>query len=274
MCPDASRHGSTDRRLSAMISDEIAQHLRTARGALCDHPHLEEEAVHRARKTLKKVRAGLRLLEDAGADVPGGATALCRDVGRLLSDLRDTDVCLQTLDRLFSAPEEAPDRLVKKLQAARAKIHETDTPGSAARNAIAKDLEGLERILLGVKQKKAGDRSIRRAVKKTRAIGRRRYKKLQDCDSPEGFHDLRKAAKRELYQDRYLLQGAEPDERLQAVHRLTEHLGLQQDLVVLEQVAQSLDELSADLRRRIETAMRAEKDQAMAVAQTVYGERH
>ncbi|MDH3914597.1 MAG: CHAD domain-containing protein [Chromatiales bacterium] len=274
MCPDASQSGPHARRLSASISDEIACHLRTARDALCGHPHLEEAAVHTARKTLKKIRAGLRLLEDAGAEVPAGSTALCRDVGRVLSELRDTDVCLQTLARLYPAPEEAPDGLVTKLKTRRAELHETDTPGSDARQAIAMDLEGLERILLGVHRKKARDKPIKKALEKTRAIGRKRYSKLGDSPSPERFHDLRKAAKRELYQGRYLLRGAAPDKRMETVHRLTEHLGLQQDLVVLGQVAEALDELSADLADRIDNGIRAEKEKAMTLAKKVYGKRH
>lgn len=273
MCPDASQSGPHARRLSASISDKIACHLRTARDALCGHPHLEEAAVHTARKTLKKIRAGLRLLEDAGAQVPAGSTALCRDVGRVLSELRDTDVCLQTLARLYPAPDEAPDGLVTKLKTRRAELHETDTPGSHARQAIAIDLEGLERILLGIHRKEARDKPIKKALEKTRAIGRKRYRKLSDSPSPERFHDLRKAAKRELYQGRYLLRGAEPDKRMETVHRLTEHLGLQQDLVVLGQVAEALDELSADLADRIENGIRAEKEKAMTLAKKVYGKR-
>jgi len=274
MCPDVSQSGPSGHRMSASISSEIARHLQIAREALCGHPHLEETAVHTARKTLKKIRAGLRLLEDAGAEVPGGAAALCRDVGRLLSELRDTDVCLQTLARLYPPPEEAPDGLVTKLDIRRHELHETDTPGSAAREAIASDLEGLELILLGVHRGKARDQSICEALEKTRAIGRKRYRKLSDSASPECFHDLRKAAKRELYQGRYLLQGAAPDQHMETVHRLTEHLGLQQDLIVLSHVAEALDELGTDLADRIDDAIRAENEQAMTLAKKVYGQRH
>ena len=59
------------------------------------------EAVHEARKDLKKLRATLKLVRPAlGQQAYGRENARFRDAGRALSDVRDAQVLADTLDAL------------------------------------------------------------------------------------------------------------------------------------------------------------------------------
>jgi len=60
------------------------------------------DAVHEARRALKRARAAMRLL---GLSVPGFAESVDRDareLGRLLSEFRDQDIILEMLDSMIA----------------------------------------------------------------------------------------------------------------------------------------------------------------------------
>ena len=253
------------------IADEIARHLRNTQELLCGHEHLKETAVHEARKSLKKVRAGLKLLQDAGVRHLGDAGPLCRDIGRLLSDLRDTDVCLHTLTRLYEDDIEVPAALVTKLRARRAELHGAESLKSSAQKAIRKDLKGLEQIMQRIPRQPVDDDAILAAFDKTHRRGRRRYRSLRRDPTAETFHDLRKIAKRELHQGRFLSGVLACADRIEALDRLGEHLGLAQDLVVLGQVAAALDELDVGLVEHINRRKDSDRRQALDLAEEIYG---
>ena len=60
-----------------------------------------DEAVHQARKRLKKTRAVIRLVRDRlGKETYKQANARFRDLGRTLAELRDSLVRIKTLDSL------------------------------------------------------------------------------------------------------------------------------------------------------------------------------
>src|SRR5437762_1561268 len=72
---------------------------------------LPDEAVHRARKRLKKARAGLRLLRKAlGGRAYDRENACCRDAARPLTEVRDARVLVDTLDQLAEQCGEEMDR--------------------------------------------------------------------------------------------------------------------------------------------------------------------
>jgi CHAD domain-containing protein len=55
-----------------------------------------DEAIHEARKSIKKVRAALRLIRKGAPDITNRVDERLRRSGRLLSPLRDADAMLQT----------------------------------------------------------------------------------------------------------------------------------------------------------------------------------
>lgn len=233
---------------------------------------MEETEVHEARKTLKNIRAGLRLLSDAGGVDLRQASLLCRDVGRLLSGLRDTDVCLATLQSFPESLAAAAEPLMAKLRARRAELHESAAPDAEARKEIRADLDGVEKALRELDPAGFTDAGLRRAMDSSRETGEKRYRKLIEAPAPERFHDVRKAAKRELYQRRYLEEARRgADSRIPLLEELSEHLGRHQDLWVLREVAAELGELRGDLADAIDKAIGQEQEESLGSAGHAYG---
>src|SRR5437870_2216462 len=83
--------------LKRIFREETGAALR-----LCRHPAKQRAVtVHETRKHLKKLRAALRLASaEAGKDRYGREDRCLSQVGKLLSDLRDAHVRLQTLIQL------------------------------------------------------------------------------------------------------------------------------------------------------------------------------
>ena len=257
---------------ASSIIDAVVDRLNDTRSLVCQRPSMEETAVHEARKTLKNIRAGLRLLSDAGGADLRQANLLCRDVGRLLSGLRDTDVCLATLQNFPASLAAAVEPLILKLRARRAQLHESAAPDAGAKREIAADLDGVEKALRELDPERFSDAGLQRAVASSRQTGEKRFRKLIEAPAPERFHDVRKAAKRELYQRRYLEAGCGgADSRIGILEQLSEHLGRHQDLWVLREVAAELGELRGDLADAIDRAIDQEQEQSLEIARHVYG---
>jgi CHAD domain-containing protein len=90
------RSESGTQGLRRILREQIAKALEALGGTT-----LSDEAVHSARKELKKARATLQLLRDALGDVVyKRENAALRDAARPLSEVRDAKVLLDTLVRL------------------------------------------------------------------------------------------------------------------------------------------------------------------------------
>lgn len=256
----------------ARVTAAIVASLRHTADLVCGEARLEAAHVHEARKTLKKIRAGLRMLADASGVDMARANELCRDLGRLLSGLRDIDVCLLTLGALTGVPEGESSALAGKLRARRREIHLALQPDPQQEARITADLRGIEQILLDLDDTVFTARRLEHSVEQARRLGERRYRALQEDGSEEAFHSLRKAAKRELYQRRYLVEAfAGQDPRLDLLDVLGEHLGRHQDLSVLREVATELDGLGRNLATAIEHEIGTERGRCLVVAQQAYG---
>src|SRR5262245_12367688 len=79
----------------------VRKQLSKAVQALEERQPLSDEAVHTARKQMKKVRAGLRLLREAfGSRAYERENTCIRDAARPLTTARDAGVLVDTLDKL------------------------------------------------------------------------------------------------------------------------------------------------------------------------------
>jgi hypothetical protein len=77
-----------------------AQQLKDARNELRGASRASDDAIHEARKSLKKARAIVQVIDaDAGRHLAGSRKAL-RAVNRTLSPLRDADAMLGVFERL------------------------------------------------------------------------------------------------------------------------------------------------------------------------------
>jgi CHAD domain-containing protein len=220
------------------LPDEIR---RVARGRI-DHAIDElrgrtdstpEEAVHEARKDMKKLRALLRLARgELGEDAFRRENACFRDAARELSGTRDSDVMLETLAALELSPG-AAWRLRELILAEREEGGADDRAG-AARDAVA---------ILKEARKRVGDWPLERdsfeavagGLERTYRRGRRAFKAARADPSVETLHEWRKRVKENWYHHTLLrslwppVMAAAGDE----AHELSDRLGDDHDLAVL-----------------------------------------
>lgn len=207
------------------------------------------EAVHEIRKSVKKLRALLRLVRPGLGDHARLDRRL-RDAGRHVSALRDADVLMETLDALggsgfpairaalSAAPERKPAAAAKALGACQRNL-------AAARRKLTKlSLEGADEAVLA---EGLAD-PLRRGGSNLRAV-------LHDPQSL-AIHDLRKRVKDHLYHARLLapLWPAVLAPYGAAVDALAENLGLMNDISVF-----------LDVLGRLEVP-KAERAEALALA--------
>lgn len=206
------------------------------------------EAIHEARKDMKKIRSAIRLVRDAlGDDLYRRENQHYRDIGRELSGLRDAEVLVETLDALaerFGPAQDERyaglwDRFQQELQARREDGSQEREMASAAAALVAGrgrvetwplEGDGWELIAPGI------HRSYRR--------GRKRLREVEQRASDETLHEWRKRAKDLWYQLR-LIQEAEPEligTLAAQAHDLSDHLGDDHDLVLLREQAQRRSE--------------------------------
>jgi CHAD domain-containing protein len=239
------------------------------------------EAIHDARKRLKKTRALLRLVRPAlGTEAYGYENAALRDAGRALSGARDADALVATAERLAERfvgqlPAATFGQLRDALAEPAAGAEGTDDDGRPA--ALATLREAVQRIGAWPLDDCDWD-TVVAGAKRAYARGRRDFARAQEQHAaPEQWHDFRKRAKDLWYHGRLLtpvwpvVLKAETEE----AHRLTELLGDDHDLAVL---IERLDEpaplgLIADPDRSALRALAVEQSTELRTAATWLGRR-
>jgi CHAD domain-containing protein len=224
------------------VPDEVR---RVARGRIDhaldelrgDSESTREEAVHEARKDMKKLRALLRLLRGGiGDDVYRAENAAFRDIARQLAGVRDADVMLATLADLEQRYGELPGAARRLRPALVAHRFQTSARGlgSGSTAAIAALVQARARVEDWPLDTDGFDAFIEGLWRIYRQ-GRRDYQAAREEPTAESIHEWRKRAK-DLWYHCLLLQeswkpvmGALADE----AHELSDRLGDDHDLAVL-----------------------------------------
>jgi CYTH domain-containing protein/CHAD domain-containing protein len=243
------KRGETGRSMYRLKPDEsapeglqrvAATRARKARRKLEDVESEGAVAIHGARKDLKKLRAVLRLVRERLGEKPYRAqNRRFRDAGRLLSDSRDAEVKVETLDDLegrFGAdfPAAATEHWRRDLE--------------RERYAAAADAELAERVERAAAEIDAGRdelaawdlgkdswKLVAPGLLKAYAEGRGALAGVGDDPSEEAVHEWRKRAKDLWYQLR-ILRELWPEvlgETADQAHDLADLLGDHHDLAVL-----------------------------------------
>ena len=261
---------------------------RVARGQLdlatelLGHGGDDGEAIHEARKALKRVRAVLRLSRDyLGADRYRHENVILRDAGRELSGARDARVLVETLDELAERhPDELSAPARTRLRTALDTTAEAaEATGEAPASAVLEALSDARvRVATWPLPEDGGPGALAAGLERIYRRGRRALRTAEQETTVESLHELRKRAK-DLWHAAQLLRPAAPKRMkklARRAHRLSDLLGDDHDLAVLLDRARAqpelLDEdelaaLSALVQRRQDRLRR----EALALGARVYG---
>jgi CHAD domain-containing protein len=219
------------RRVAQGRIDHALDELRGASGSS------REEAVHEARKDMKKLRALLRLVRaELGDDLYRSENETFRETARTLAGVRDADVMLATLGDLEERFGELPG-MARRLRPALV-AHRFRTSASslspASTSAVATLVQARARIEdwpLEATGFEAFEEGLRRSYRR----GRRDYHAARELPSPENMHEWRKRVK-DLWYHLSLLEGGWPQVMsalADEAHELSDRLGDDHDLAVL-----------------------------------------
>ncbi|HYO47710.1 MAG TPA: CHAD domain-containing protein [Gemmatimonadota bacterium] len=224
--------------LAAGLGRVAAEEIHRARGALLSEGDPEAEVLE-ARKSLKKVRAILRL-----SRVPLGKRRFrsqnrrYRDLARRLAEQRAGAVGFKTLEGLAQGMDGSAPLPVLRASRRRLATRRRRHDDAAVRAEVAKALTGaapgLEALPL------EGFEAVRLGLARTYRKGRKQMRRAREAPSAEAFHEWRKRVKDLWYQVRFFGRawpqalGSLADE----LHHLSDHLGSGHDLDVLESALQ------------------------------------
>jgi CHAD domain-containing protein len=265
-------------RVAAGRAEKALERLRGVGSGEAD----SAEAIHGARKDMKKLRTVLRLVRDR---LPKGASGRenqrFRDAARALSASRDAEVKLGTLDALAAGADELPENAVASWR----RILETDREAAAisARDEPAVE-RAMELIESGLEAIEAwtleGDswEVVGGGLSRTYRRGRKAMRAAEADPSEHNFHEWRKRAK-DLWYGLRLLQGAWPrtlEPTAEEAHELTDLLGDHHDLTVLREDLHQR-RLGAEETRALGAAIDARQaelaDAAFPLGHRLYAER-
>lgn len=271
--------GEGMRRIAAGRAERALERL----GASAAGETATAEAIHGARKDMKKLRTLLRLLRD---ELPKKVYAeegkRYRDAARKLSGSRDAEVKLATLNALAERAEDLPEEAVGTWRRILDSDREAATGTVRGQEAMAEATalieagrEGIERWQLEEEPWKAVGSAFARVYRR----GRRALRTAEaDPGDEENFHEWRKRAK-DLRYGLELLSGAwsVPLEAMAAeADRLAELLGDHHDLAVLRADLHQR-RLGEEETRRLEAAIEGRQDalgaDAFALGRRLYAER-
>jgi CHAD domain-containing protein len=219
-----------------IVDEELTAAIDDLAGRGPDDP---DEAVHDARKRLKKARAAIRLVrDDIGGGVQRRETAALRDAARKLSGVRDAYVLLETLGSVEERsdgrlPPQAVRELRASLESRRDELASKPVDTAAVTAELVAARERAAEWTLEDEEFPA--RSLRRIY----ARGRRAMDDAFERGEDEVWHEWRKRVKDLWYALRILqptagkqLKGAVSD-----ADRLSEALGDHNDIALLRAAA-------------------------------------
>lgn len=243
-----------------------------------------EEAVHEARRCLKRARSVLRLVKFAIPNTYARENARLRDVGRSLSELRDSHALIQTLEDLEEHGKKWQRSGARKpeFQQAHAFLESRGQQIAKAmdeggmKNSIAQletALTHIARLSFAKVDWQGIQKSLYRSVKR----GVRAFAAAEDDGEAEKFHEWRKRAKDLRYQ-LSLFAELRPDleQYSHSAKDLEQHLGDDHNLAVLTGLLTQVQDSDGDLHlleNEISGRQSALRDKARKIGRHLYGEK-
>lgn len=223
------------RRIVCEEIESATDELSKGKGAKRD------EAVHEARKSIKKVRGALRLVESELGQIYREQNETLGEIGRQVSEIRDSEAIIEVFDGLVEKyrvqlkPEAV--RLVRHglLKNKRDMARRIDVD-AVVRKAITR-LRAAAKEVPDWRLKADGFDALAPGFKKRYARGRKAMAAAQKQASPESYHEWRKRVKDHWYHVRLLesLWTEVLKARESELHDLETWLGDDHNLVVLRE---------------------------------------
>jgi CHAD domain-containing protein len=233
------------------------------------------EAVHEARKDMKKLRALLRLVRgELGGELYDRENACFRDAARELAGQRDADVMLDTLKGLTSLPPGDAWELRKRIQADRGRNGDGGDRSAAARGAVEILREARGRVSDWPLERDSFD-ALAKGLEKTYRRGRREFDAAMEEPTVESLHEWRKRVKH-LWYHQTLLRSLWPPVMEAAgdqTHALSDSLGDDHDLAVLAAWVEEHGGAGPEFQEAIDRRRGELQREAFALGGRVYAER-
>jgi CHAD domain-containing protein len=265
------------RRIAAEEARTAAAALRGATAANRD------EAIHEARKSVKKLRALLRFVRPEIGPVYDAESARLRRVGGGLSRLRDAGAVIETLDGLTERFQQDLGRTslasIRRALAARKREAERRAGAGQVLNRMATALAALEKRVGRWPLPGDGFKPLVQGIERTYRRSRKAFERARRNPDAARLHEWRKRVKDHWYQMRLLgpfFEGAGEHEK--DLRNLQNLLGDDHNLTLLAEALSSKPlpgtPAAAELcRGLIERYQKELRENALALGPRIYSEK-
>ena len=201
--------------------------------------------VHDTRKSLKRLRALVRLGRDAlGEETYEHENQAFRDTGRRLAGVRDASVLIETLDALELAaagelPSDATAGLRERLEAERKQALQSLKEDDAVIDSVCDELEQARTRTATWTFDSDGFAALEPGLRRIYSRGRKAMTASAQEASTDNLHEWRKRVK-DLWHAEQILQAASPKKMkklAKRTHKLSDLLGDDHDLAELRSYA-------------------------------------
>jgi len=222
-----------DEAIPNAVKRVFAEEISWAVGHLT-HSKKRAEAIHEARKSVKKIRGLLSLIGRQLGPLYKTQDRYFQAAGRQLSDFRDSTVILETFDDLAAKHPDVDSNTIKEMRMSlrRSAGHKKEKAVSSEVVRLLQEAR-LEPDLWPLADLQFD--MLVPAMTATYKDGRRAFKRAQKADNAEAMHDFRKKVKEHLYHLRLFEATADADlkRRVADLNELATCLGDEHNLSVL-----------------------------------------
>lgn len=216
----------------AIVAEQLERSIAQLSGGTS-----KKTAVHETRKSLKRIRALLKLVRPAiGEDLFRSENKRFRDIAAQLSTTRDHDILTDALQTLECFNDEKPTPALRRARACVEKFHTNQGRKSAAAIRKAKTdlqtaLEACQSLTCGAHSDDCLEIGLAACYRKARKAQRKAYQ----SDDDEAFHDWRKPIQVHWRQMSLFWSAwpAEFEARIALAKELSQNLGQDHDLKIL-----------------------------------------
>jgi CHAD domain-containing protein len=209
------------------------------------------EAVHEARKSLKKIRGLLALIAKPLGPLYKTEDRYFRTAGQSLSELRDSAVMLETFEALAAKHQQLDAATIANIRGNLTRGQREAPPASQMSAEVAQALTEARAKSAAWPLGHLEFAALLPDLTAAYRAGRKAHKKALKLQSAESFHDFRKQVKKHFYQLKLLESSlnAEMKKRVTELRDLETALGDEHNIAVLRQRIEADVETARDRRQ-------------------------